>query len=121
MIELKVHYGDQVRRIETEPGRSLLEVLNENNLDIHATCGGKGTCGKCSVEVEKEGLVMACQYHILSPISIRIPKTRDMQILSGLNPLARAIKPNSGIEIIPSEDHLTILYMGEKLREIKKN
>lgn len=61
--------------------------------DLHMPCGGKGTCGRCLVElVEGEvergishldsalankNLVMACQTRITSDITVRIMETHD--------------------------------------------
>jgi uncharacterized 2Fe-2S/4Fe-4S cluster protein (DUF4445 family) len=121
MIEIIIHQGNKTTKLNTEPGRSLLELLNEHNFEISATCGGKGTCGKCVVEVDEEGLVMACQYPIFFPISIHLPVSAEMQILSGLNHLARDVTLNSGLEIIPSDGHSKILFKGKPLTTIIKN
>lgn len=38
-------------QVEVESGSSLLEAVNKANIPLKATCGGKGTCGKCTVKV----------------------------------------------------------------------
>ena len=38
--------------IETETGRTVLEVLRENGAGPEAPCGGRGRCGKCRVRTD---------------------------------------------------------------------
>ncbi len=57
--------GDQ-NLIEYTPGEILLDVLSRDGYMVPAPCGGKGTCGKCLVEIDGLGQVLACQF-ILSP------------------------------------------------------
>lgn len=47
--------------LDYEPGANLLGVLQKSGLDVHAPCGGKGTCRKCQVELLGRGPVLACQ------------------------------------------------------------
>ncbi len=42
-------------------GELLLSVLQDAQTSVHAPCGGKGTCKKCTVEIEGFGEVLACQ------------------------------------------------------------
>ena len=35
------------------PGLTILDIAQRNNIKINAECGGKGTCGKCVVRIEK--------------------------------------------------------------------
>ena len=39
------------RTFEYAPGKSLLEVLLENDVFVNNPCNGKGTCGKCRVKI----------------------------------------------------------------------
>lgn len=32
-------------------GKSLLSIIQENNLGMESPCGGKGTCGKCKIKI----------------------------------------------------------------------
>jgi len=51
---VKVSNGDKVSSIEVEDGVSLLEAVSKiKDMHIDASCGGKGTCGKCKVKVLK--------------------------------------------------------------------
>lgn len=51
--------------ISAKEGESLLDVLQRAGIPVQAPCGGSGTCGKCSVDVAREGgpwmRVLACQ------------------------------------------------------------
>ena len=54
MSTVKVSSGAAVSSIEVEDGVSLLEAVSKiKDLHIDASCGGKGTCGKCKVKVLK--------------------------------------------------------------------
>ncbi len=72
------------------PGESLYQALKRNEQYIVASCGGKGTCGKCIVKIdegsydiksygklsEKEretGFVLACQTYPESDVRTEIP------------------------------------------------
>jgi len=118
MITINVQKGNHKYKLEIEPDRSLLEILNDHNLNINSSCGGKGTCGKCTVEVENEGLVMSCQYKVLAPVSVTVPETGEMQIFSGLNPDARNVVNNSGLRLVRSEEKTELLYKNRLLDSI---
>lgn len=54
MNTVKVSHGDIVSSIEVEDGVSLLEAVSKiKDIHIDASCGGKGTCGKCKVKILK--------------------------------------------------------------------
>ncbi|MCK5153504.1 MAG: DUF4445 domain-containing protein [Spirochaetales bacterium] len=54
MSTVKVSHGDRISSIEVEDGLSLLEAVSKiKDMHIDASCGGKGTCGKCKVKVLK--------------------------------------------------------------------
>ncbi len=57
MSTVKVSHGDRISSIEVEDGLSLLEAVSRiKDMHIDASCGGKGTCGKCKVKVLKGDL-----------------------------------------------------------------
>lgn len=39
--------------VEVSPGESLLDALRNSGLPVNASCGGRGTCGKCVVRAIK--------------------------------------------------------------------
>jgi uncharacterized 2Fe-2S/4Fe-4S cluster protein (DUF4445 family) len=56
-----------------------MEVLVDNSIFLRSDCGGKGTCGKCLVNVispEKDaGLKTACTLEVTRDMEIEIPET----------------------------------------------
>ncbi len=52
------------RDLPIQPGQTLLDVLRQGGLPVHAPCGGRGTCGKCTVHLsapDGERTVLACR------------------------------------------------------------
>ncbi|NLC84826.1 MAG: 2Fe-2S iron-sulfur cluster binding domain-containing protein, partial [Ruminococcaceae bacterium] len=46
--------------ITAEPGVDLMTLLRQQKKSVSSPCGGRGTCGKCLVEVDGLGPVLAC-------------------------------------------------------------
>jgi len=80
------------KTIEVSSGADLLEAARRAGVDVDAPCGGKGTCGKCSVSIisgfakslhnknlaENAGLVLACATKTGdAPIVVEVPKQGD--------------------------------------------
>lgn len=116
-IELKVQPGTLVSDAAIMAG---LE-------DLHLPCGGKGTCGRCLVEVVSgnpiqtstarldvalagKRLVMACQTKVNEDLVIRIPEQREtaMRVVGDSHFLV-------GEEYLPDRSALSSLYRIEKL------
>jgi uncharacterized 2Fe-2S/4Fe-4S cluster protein (DUF4445 family) len=101
------------KTIKVEKGSNLLDVLYDHGFMIPSSCGKKGTCGKCKVEIEyyqntgtitknesEKFLVHSCQFNIneniivyLSPIythtnkvSFQYTKPYTIKIDTKLNP-----------------------------------
>lgn len=70
------------QKIKTIPGESLLETIRKTGSYIPSPCGGKGICGKCRVEVEGQGMVLACNYYPEQEIIVSIPEPSVMQVLT---------------------------------------
>ncbi|MEO5358292.1 MAG: ASKHA domain-containing protein [Nitrospirae bacterium YQR-1] len=77
--------------IEVNEHETIYDALKRNGIYLTAPCGGKSTCGKCKVKIlegkaevksygrlqQKErldGVVLACQSTLKSPLRIEIPK-----------------------------------------------
>lgn len=79
--------------ITIEPGASLLTRLNEKEIYLPSACGGRGTCGACTCQVEKGGgdilptelgaisrkmakekWRLACQVKVREDMQIKIPE-----------------------------------------------
>ncbi len=94
ILELRLT-SDEV--VQTQKGESLYAALKKAGIYLVASCGGKGTCGKCRIKVldgtvdslshgkltakEREtGMVLACQSFPLSDLAVEIPKESKLAI-----------------------------------------
>lgn len=50
--EVTIDINDGEKTIETKPGSTLLSTLSENGLFLPSACGGGGTCGMCSCQID---------------------------------------------------------------------
>jgi uncharacterized 2Fe-2S/4Fe-4S cluster protein (DUF4445 family) len=80
------------KSIEAPSGAILLDVIHKAGIDLDASCGGEGNCGKCLVRIEAgkiasdhsellsasqvvQGFVLACKSKILEvPVIVEIPE-----------------------------------------------
>ncbi len=86
---MKITFPDG-KVIEVQKEESLYEAFKRNGIFLTASCGGKGTCGKCKVRIlegdvrvdnygklteqeRKKGVVLACQSYAEGDISVEIP------------------------------------------------
>ena len=120
-INLKVLPDNYNRKVEA--GSKLIDALNENNISVESTCGGKGKCGKCKVKIlegkvsnitdnekkllsEKEineKIVLACERSILGDMTIEIfDKNKDI-VEKG-----KIIKSNKKINTIVEKIYLEL-------------
>ncbi len=60
-MKLSVYLPETQKHFAANPGSSLLSVLQHHRQDVHAPCGGKGTCRKCQVTVQGLGEILSCQ------------------------------------------------------------
>ncbi len=84
--------GDPEKAMKASAGGTLLNVLSEQKVFIPSACGGKGSCGVCTVNVKdgggamlptelshisrgeaKEGCRLACQVKVKQDMEIEIP------------------------------------------------
>ncbi|MCK4513809.1 MAG: 2Fe-2S iron-sulfur cluster binding domain-containing protein, partial [Spirochaetaceae bacterium] len=89
---IKVTEGDDTQSFEVEGGETLLTALTQNGVKLSWSCGGKGTCGYCKVQVvsgagpllpteeifmsraEKlRGVHLGCQVKVKTDMEIIIP------------------------------------------------
>ncbi len=90
--KIRVIEGDDVKEFSVDGGINLLNALNDNGFDVSNSCGGKGSCGYCKVQVREGGgqilpteeifmsrqeklndMRLACQVKIRNDIKIEIP------------------------------------------------
>jgi Na+-transporting NADH:ubiquinone oxidoreductase subunit F len=84
--------GDPEKALRTSAGGTLLGTLAANSIFIPSACGGKGTCGVCSVKVTggggailstelshvsrgeaRDGLRLSCQVKVKQDLAIELP------------------------------------------------
>lgn len=98
-MELIIIESDQKQTLTVSEGDNLLQVLRKNGLIITAPCGGKGTCLKCTVQIDGIGSVLSCQTILDTalwqragqapgqPLTIRMPERIKPQVsTSGMLP-----------------------------------
>lgn len=78
----------------TDQPINLLHLLQEHDAEISAPCGGKGSCGKCRVNIVGVGSVLSCQTVLCrewaeangiqpeQPLTIELPQYGKAQISS---------------------------------------
>ena len=77
---------DAGRRIRAEAyqGETVLDVLQRERIDIRATCGGVGKCGRCQVLVrDDEGLnfKLACTTPVADGMEVVVERAGAMEVL----------------------------------------
>ena len=83
-----IRFVNQATTLEVEGGL-LSDACAKAGFPLNLVCGGKGTCGKCAVEVEKDGAretVLACHTQVTSDLNVYLrPEhiSRKASILTG--------------------------------------
>ena len=89
-MQIEVIIEKKSHKLDAEEGKTILETLQEHGIHVlTAPCGGRGRCGKCTVEVEHMGEVLACMTKVTDGMRITIPYVyrsaiRKSQLLSGI-------------------------------------
>ncbi len=93
MGDVKIVINDDPdKALETKAGSTLLNTLSDNGIFIPSACGGKGSCGVCTVTVNegggtllptetshisrgeaREGLRLSCQVKVKQDMKIELP------------------------------------------------
>lgn len=114
--------------VKVSPGTLISEAAMMAGIeDMHLPCGGKGTCGRCLVEVVNgsaeylgdtrlgkalaaKNLLMACQTKVSSDLTVRLAEGREssMRVVGDSHFLI-------GEEYLPDRSSLTPLYRAFKL------
>ncbi len=101
---ITVWENGQKEVIDVEKGKTLLDILNENDYNISSYCGGQGICGKCRIKLltgnheitkaEKNlltdeelnnGIRLACMIEIRDDLEVEIENMEDIVIMTGGN------------------------------------
>lgn len=100
MNTYEIIFAREGKRIQVPEGTTILEAQRMAGLNPDAPCGGKGTCGKCLVQVtegEQRGIMKACQTRVMGNMTIdTLIREKEYVILTeglsrsvSLNPMLR--------------------------------
>lgn len=96
-MKIKVLVENKKYDITTEDKtQNLLQILISGGINIYASCGGKGSCGKCKVKIisgeyyteksqfisfeeQKQNVVLACKTYPLSDLTVEVLKEAQIQ------------------------------------------
>lgn len=101
-VSYSVSIPDQHKKYSVKPGAKLLEVLQHHHQDVTAPCGGKGTCQKCLVNVERLGQVLSCQLTVDEALWQRLDLGPDEPLVVHLPQHTQAILTSD--DVIPRVD-----------------
>jgi uncharacterized 2Fe-2S/4Fe-4S cluster protein (DUF4445 family) len=71
-----------ILKFSVKPGESLLDALRNRGAYVPSPCGGKGICGKCTVEVAEAGTVRACSHYPEGEVTVKLRQPSPMQVLT---------------------------------------
>jgi uncharacterized 2Fe-2S/4Fe-4S cluster protein (DUF4445 family) len=103
-----VSNGANISSIEVEDGVSLLEAISKiKDMHVDASCGGKGTCGKCKVKILKGSLanpgisekkyLSAKELENGYRLSCMVPVTGNIDVLvNGINEKSQILTAHNG-------------------------
>jgi len=76
---IKVHFPNQEKTIVIDENASLASACARAGFPLDLVCGGKGTCGKCKVEIIKNGetkTVLACQQKVCDGLKVLLTQNQ---------------------------------------------
>lgn len=99
-MELTIIEQNQSRTVTASSEQTLLEVLRTHgDSGLHAPCGGKGTCQKCTVYLvtpDGEHPVLACQTAAQTGMVVRLPERARLSVETA-GTTANSIVPDDGL------------------------
>lgn len=77
-----VCFPEFAREQEVAENQTVLEAMIAAGIRVDAPCGGRGSCGKCTVELRRAGTsgwerVRACQTRVDADLEVRVPTGAD--------------------------------------------
>ncbi|MGC9025708.1 MAG: ASKHA domain-containing protein, partial [Chloroflexia bacterium] len=113
MTDCLVTFEPSGRRILGSPGQTLAEAARRAGLPIASTCGGRGTCGQCRVQVRglldaptsqeiallspeerQAGYRLACQARLRGPATVVLPLVEPVAYKAVLLRAIPPLEPN---------------------------
>lgn len=101
MIQYTVTFQPDNRSVPVAEGSTLLQAQIAAGLHPDAPCGGKGTCGKCKVQVNAQD-VLACQTVVDRDMTVFTEGTEKVKILTTGHQVS--IKPDGENEFVLAFD-----------------
>ena len=94
-VIMKIFFPEYNRSVSVKEGDTILDVARKSGLEIEATCSGRGTCGKCIVNVDGVKK-LACRTFVEDGMSVEIPSHgEEYEIETGYSQ-SLSLSPNSG-------------------------
>ncbi|MBW8001899.1 MAG: DUF4445 domain-containing protein [Planctomycetes bacterium] len=76
MKHFNITFEPDGKQISIHASATVLEAASQAGIILNTTCGGQGTCEKCSVIIEPDKQkVLACQHVIESDLTVTVPQT----------------------------------------------
>jgi uncharacterized 2Fe-2S/4Fe-4S cluster protein (DUF4445 family) len=74
MDHFRVVFEPDDKEVLIHQDATLVEAAGRAGIILSTACGGKGTCGKCVVQLRPSGeTVLACQYHVHEDLRVAVP------------------------------------------------
>ena len=118
MISVNVKCGKDEWKVVMCKGKTLSEVLQENNIKIHNICHGNGSCGKCKIKVSPATLpITDAERRMLSQAEleqgIRLACKVRLEGLQVMGKEALGEKDKDSVKDAEEQEELCIELVGE--------
>ena len=83
-MQISVAYSGKKLTADVREGMTVLDALQQMGIPIQATCGGRGTCGRCQVLVsDGDGvrIELACYQQVADGMHVMVDEPRDVVIV----------------------------------------
>ncbi len=83
MNTINVHVVNDQKTYQVEKGRKLSDVLKDSGYPMDMVCAGKGTCGKCKVNIKdatSQRDVLSCLYEVEESLEVTLPESQSNQL-----------------------------------------
>lgn len=96
-MSIRIQIGQDTLEVPVKAGCTLLDMLREQKgVSFSAPCGGKGKCGKCTVQLGDGRTVLACQTPAEDGMTVLVPQQHKQHVM--LQGASAKVKPDEGLE-----------------------
>lgn len=113
-ITVTIDDGLNAVPVHAVPGEILLDVLRRSGKPVTAPCGGKGTCGKCSVYIKDVGDTLACQFIVKENSVVTLPSALQFTILDKSHH-SKIIENDAGLQVRLENDFKIVSYKNQEI------